>query len=846
MASENLVTLEFAPFRHQELILVDPPARLGFLPWGTKAGKTSSMVMLMSAALWTTSRKKFRWIAPTYLMTDIGLGRVLDTIPTGYRKHYKADRIIEGHNGSTLQFMSGEEPDRLAGEDIDGAVIDEAPRCKEEVYNQVLSTLIATGGWLNAIGCVAPDTLIATSQGIKPIKSLRPPDSKTRELAVVPKLAVPGLRGPADATHFWSNGVTPTVRVRLRCGLSLTCTPNHPLMTGAEGRSGWVSAGLLQKGDRVAVARGHGLFGDLNIGTDRAWLLGLILGDGSINLADYRITITTTELGERLESLGWKRHRGDRASYYRLHSKAFIEWLAELGWEFVKAPRKTISDRLMSLRREDAAALLRGLYDADGFADRKRWRVGLASTSERMIDRVQQLLLSFGVVTRRCWVDVKPTALVEASSRVCQLIATGNNARVFMREIGFSIPRKMNAFNRHQLPKSARVDGSDVIPGGMILVNAIKGKSSKTNKELEESGFRVDYVTHVSNRDRDVGRSLAREFLNAYRDAKDSEEWQQLNKHLEQNWFYDEVAAIEEGPNVETMDLHVPDGSAYVTEGMITHNTPKGRNWFYRHVRMAQDGEDRGDGLFVNTKLDSWTRHFPSFVNPGVLRSSIDNYHEHMSELVYKQLVLAEFVDDSAGVFPSLDPCTMTWDRRDGPDPDDIYVMGVDVGAKSDFTVITIWSTDKRKLEYWERFTWVDTGVIEDRVVELFSTWNNPTVYIDRGGLGLPICNTIARRGVDVGHGTDGNPGVHFTSQNKPAMVHTWNLALERREPILPPKDEWPELHNEHNDYEYTITKVGRWTFAAAGGKHDDIVASCILGWYGMTHQRFTGSVWVI
>lgn len=426
MAEVNRVVLKFEPFRHQELILVDPPGRLGFMPWGTKAGKTSAMVMKVTAALWTTRRKKYRWIAPTYKLTDIGLNRVLAALPLDYRTHYKADRIIETKNGSTLQFFSGEEPDRLAGEDVDGAIIDEAPRCKEDVYNQVLSTLIATNGWLNAIG------------------------------------------------------------------------------------------------------------------------------------------------------------------------------------------------------------------------------------------------------------------------------------------------------------------------------------------------------------------------------------------------------------------------------------TPKGRNWFYRHVRMAQDGEDRGDGLFVNEKLQSWTRHFPSYVNPGVLRSALDNFNEHMSETVFKQLVLAEFVDDSAGVFPDLKPCTKTWERREGPDPDDIYVMGVDVGAKGDYTVITIWSVDKRKLEYWERFTWVDTGVIEDRVVELFTVWNNPTVYIDRGGMGLPICNTIARRGVDIGRGTDGNPGVHFTSQNKPAMVHTWNLALERQEPILPPKDEWPELHDEHNDFEYTITKVGKWTFAAAGGKHDDIVTSCILGWHGMTHQRFTGSVWVV
>ena len=420
-------SLTFEPFRHQAFLLRDDlPARQGFMPWGTKAGKTSSMVMRVASALWKTERKKYRWVAPTYGLSNIGEKRTLEALPRSKIKHWKGDRVIEGPRGSTLQFMSGERTDLLAGEDCHGAVIDEAPRCREDVYDQVLSTTLAATGWLCAIG------------------------------------------------------------------------------------------------------------------------------------------------------------------------------------------------------------------------------------------------------------------------------------------------------------------------------------------------------------------------------------------------------------------------------------TPKGRNWFYRHVRMAQQGTDMGGGLHVNEKLGTWYRHFPSYINPGVLRSNLDNYRDVTTEIVFKQLILAQFVDDSAGVFPSLDRCTLAWTRREVPDPDDIYVMGVDVGAKNDYCVITMWSADKLKLEYWERFTFVDTVVITQRVIELAQLWNSATVYIDRGGMGHSITLDLFRSGVDVGHGTDGEPGVHFTGRNKPSMVHNWNLALERGEPMLPPRDEWPELHDEHADYEYTITKVGNWTFSAPEGRHDDIVASCLLGWYGLTTNRFTGSVWVV
>lgn len=427
MAEPLRRVLALSPFQHQIPLLEEQlPAKQAFLPWGTKAGKTTSMVMRMARVLWDTREKKYRWIAPIYGLSDIGEKRMLKALPEGYYKHWKADRVIEGPQGSTLQFLSGEKPDHLPGEDIHGAVIDEAPRCKEDVYDQVLSTTLAADGWLCAIG------------------------------------------------------------------------------------------------------------------------------------------------------------------------------------------------------------------------------------------------------------------------------------------------------------------------------------------------------------------------------------------------------------------------------------TPKGRNWFYRHVRLAQKGIELGDGAYLNTQALHYYKHFPSYVNPGVLKSNLDNFREVTTEMAYRQLVLAQFVDDSAGVFPSLTPCTYRWEHVPEPDPNDIYVLGVDIGAKNDYTVITVWSVNLLRLVYWERFTWVDTVVIENRTAETSSKWNNAIAYVDRGGIGLSITNNLYRRDVPIGLGTDGEPGVHFTARNKPAMVHNWNLALERREPQLPPFEVWPEFHNEHNDYEYTITKAGNWTFGAPEGMHDDTVASSLLGWYGLTRNRFSGQVLVI
>jgi hypothetical protein len=53
------------------------------------------------------------------------------------------DMTIRLPGGGTMWFKSGDKPDSLYGEDVAAAVIDEATRCKEEVFHAVRSTLTA-------------------------------------------------------------------------------------------------------------------------------------------------------------------------------------------------------------------------------------------------------------------------------------------------------------------------------------------------------------------------------------------------------------------------------------------------------------------------------------------------------------------------------------------------------------------------------------------------------------------------------------------------------------------------------------------------------------------------------
>lgn len=57
-------------------------------------------------------------------------------------------------NGAVIWFKGADKPDSLYGEDVYGAVIDEASRCKEDAWHAVRSTLTATRGPVRIIGNV--------------------------------------------------------------------------------------------------------------------------------------------------------------------------------------------------------------------------------------------------------------------------------------------------------------------------------------------------------------------------------------------------------------------------------------------------------------------------------------------------------------------------------------------------------------------------------------------------------------------------------------------------------------------------------------------------------------------
>lgn len=133
------------------------PARYSWIEGSTKSGKTvSCMAWLFEQALFLGKPgRQFWWIAPTFAQAKIAFGRMKRGLPRELISWNDTDQTITIKlTGAIMAFRSGEKPDNLYGEDVWAVVIDEASRCREQVFYAVRSTLTATRGPIRIIGNV--------------------------------------------------------------------------------------------------------------------------------------------------------------------------------------------------------------------------------------------------------------------------------------------------------------------------------------------------------------------------------------------------------------------------------------------------------------------------------------------------------------------------------------------------------------------------------------------------------------------------------------------------------------------------------------------------------------------
>ena len=243
-------------------------------------------------------------------------------------------------------------------------------------------------------------------------------------------------------------------------------------------------------------------------------------------------------------------------------------------------------------------------------------------------------------------------------------------------------------------------------------------------------------------------------------------------------------------------------------------STPAGRNWFYD---MFTRGVERQPGFRSFT--------FPSNVSPYFPAQEWEEARRTLPEDVFRQEYMAEFLEDSAGVFRGVDACLVAGGavvNREELAGHPI-IVGVDVAKHTDWTVcVAVDARTGRCLEM-ERFNQLDWPVQRDRIAAFVKRWQGRLV-MDATGVGDPIFDDLCRVLPQV-------EGFKISAASKRELVQGLMVAVEQRRVAWPAS--WDVMTAEMKRYEYEIGPTGQVSYSAPSGYHDDCVMALALGVWG-------------
>ncbi len=265
-------------------------------------------------------------------------------------------------------------------------------------------------------------------------------------------------------------------------------------------------------------------------------------------------------------------------------------------------------------------------------------------------------------------------------------------------------------------------------------------------------------------------------------------------------------------------------------------STPRGDDWF-------RDLFDKGDPDNPGRLKAYASWQMPSKTNPHLKTSELDELTADMPEMMIRQEILAEFLENIGALFRGYRELCTIREMHDRAVAGEEYVIGVDVARSQDWMVIVVLEINTGRVVRIERFNRLDWEVQEERVVKLHEAFNAP-VLIDSTGVGDRVIRAL-RNSID----SNMIHGFVFTNLSKHNLMRQLALSLETKELTLLHKDVKDDEGRpigktqlrELGSYRYEKTPSGHWKLGAANGQTDDVVTALALA--REAARRFGGSM---
>ena len=376
------------------------------------------------------------------------------------------------------------------------------------------------------------------------------------------------------------NGIKPVFRLHTESGREIVATGNHPLLL----IDGWRDLESIAVGEHIAVPRA------LPSGPRATWpaheviALGHLLAEGNLGHPsgvyyynqDEAAVADFIAAAESFSNVRCTRttHKGTESVYTgRVDRKApngIFEWARDLDMLGKTAPNKEVPASAFTLGNEQIGLLLGRMWDGDGHINPRDASAYYATSSKRLAQQVQHLLLRLGILGRMRSVMFP----YRGGQRIgYQLFVTGvENLRPFAERVGCYLvaPAKLAAMAAMPLPDEP-ASSKDLVPVGPVRALARAAKARRG-----DLWFDVEKGADVSARDlypvgtnpKKIGftRGVVHRLAMYFGD----ESLQRLGSN---DVLWDRVISIEPAGEQRTYDLEIADTHNFVANDVIVHNS---------------------------------------------------------------------------------------------------------------------------------------------------------------------------------------------------------------------------------------------------------------------------------
>lgn len=445
---------------------------------------------------------------------------------------------------------------------------DTCPRCQSKRSELEEDGLLDQVNALHLVcgqRCLSLDTMVHTDEGLRTLDELRDYEA----FRVLPERAHTRRAEPHLDTVFKD-----CVRVRTTLGQEIDASMDHRFrVVRGDLRREWVRAEDLKPGDTLMVRVGANLFGSGELSSDEAYVLGALVANGDV-MQSYRARFShgdeeaRTLFKNALKSVPADVTVGGSGISVELSRRSFVDWVRAQGLQEWTAQQKRTPEAVRRAKSDAQVAYLQGLFDGAGCATvstEGRVRVSYDTTSKRLAQEVQLMLLNFGVVSSIYAQPVRGFRGHGLTGSTCYKVRIKDAfVRVFAEQVGFRLTRKQEVALRadsNRFYEEAPLGSADWV------VDQTNHLTSVLDAKMYESRVRA---ARYQGQRRTTRASLewVRPYLEG--DAK-----HRVDQYLEPGWVYFSVESVAPLGKLECIDLQVDDDPSFVANGCLVHNSGK-------------------------------------------------------------------------------------------------------------------------------------------------------------------------------------------------------------------------------------------------------------------------------